>query len=234
MKHSPPSDFFRPFENLKSLLKQRADTDAASAGEKPQKHSDAAVKPADDCQLFVRAMADVKPLSGKKRVTKRNLSARPLPPPENADSEVLACLDNLVKFGQGFVVSDTPEYMEGRRAEVHPEITKRLHQGNYAIQGHIDLHGLGAKDALLELDHFFRQAVQTGKQAVLIVHGRGLSSPKKPVLKAKVYEWLTRGPWRKWVIAFASAQLQDGGAGATYVLLRQRPQTRRFRKKPHA
>jgi DNA-nicking Smr family endonuclease len=35
---------------------------------------------------------------------------------------------------------------------------------------------------------------------------------------------------RKWVIAFSSARSCDGGAGATYVLLRQRPLTMRFRK----
>jgi DNA-nicking Smr family endonuclease len=66
---------------------------------------------------------------------------------------------------------------------------------------------------------------------VLIVHGRGLSSPAKPVLKTKVIEWLTCGPWRKWVIAFTSARSFDGGAGATYVLLRQRPVTRSKRKR---
>jgi DNA-nicking Smr family endonuclease len=70
-----------------------------------------------------------------------------------------------------------------------------------------------------------------GKRSVLIVHGRGLSSPSKPVLKAKVYEWLTSGQWRKWVIAFSSARSYDGGTGATYVLLRQRPLTKRFRKR---
>jgi DNA-nicking Smr family endonuclease len=66
---------------------------------------------------------------------------------------------------------------------------------------------------------------------VLIVHGRGLSSPAKPILKTKVIKWLTSGPWRKWVMAFTSARWCDGGAGATYVLLRKRPVTKRFKKK---
>ena len=81
------------------------------------------------------------------------------------------------------------------------------------------------------LEAFLKDAIRTGKRAVLIVHGRGLSSPDIPVLKSKVYAWLTRGPWRKWVIAFTSAKLHDGGAVATYVLLRQRPLTRQHRKK---
>jgi DNA-nicking Smr family endonuclease len=73
-------------------------------------------------------------------------------------------------------------------------------------------------------------AVTTGKNGVLVIHGRGLSSPEEPKLKGKVVEWLTRGPWRKWVVAYASARSCDGGAGATYVLLRRYPATRRLRK----
>jgi DNA-nicking Smr family endonuclease len=70
-----------------------------------------------------------------------------------------------------------------------------------------------------------------GKRALLIIHGRGLSSPVKPILKSKVYLWLTTSPWHKWVIAFTSARACDGGAGATYVLLRQKPLSKRLRKK---
>jgi DNA-nicking Smr family endonuclease len=44
-----------------------------------------------------------------------------------------------------------------------------------------------------------------------------------------VEEWLTRGPWRKWVVAYSSARIYDGGAGATYVLLRERPVSKRFK-----
>jgi len=72
--------------------------------------------------------------------------------------------------------------------------------------------------------------VITGKTGVLIVHGRGLSSPFEPVLKRKVVEWLTHGPWRKWVAAYASARICDGGAGATYVLLSPRPVSKRRKK----
>jgi DNA-nicking Smr family endonuclease len=71
----------------------------------------------------------------------------------------------------------------------------------------------------------------SGKRAVLVIHGRGLSSPAKPVLKSNVYRWLTTTPWHKWVIAFTSARLCDGGAGACYILLRRKPLTKKYRKK---
>jgi DNA-nicking Smr family endonuclease len=139
-------------------------------------------------------------------------------------------LSNLVNSGEGFVVADTSEYIEGTGYNIHPEITKRLHRGDFSIQSHIDLHGLGVEDAEKAFGVFFKDCIATGKRAVLVVHGRGLSSVDKPVLKTKVIEWLTRSPWRKWVIAYSSARTCDGGAGATYVLLRQRPMTRRYRK----
>ncbi len=56
------------------------------------------------------------------------------------------------------------------------------------------------------------------------------SSPGEAILKNKVREWLSQGYWLKRVIAYASAQSYDGGAGATYVLLRHRPLTKRSRK----
>jgi DNA-nicking Smr family endonuclease len=89
---------------------------------------------------------------------------------------------------------------------------------------------LNAHEAREVLQEFLKRAIITGKRGVLIIHGRGLSSPSEPILKEKVIEWLTHGPWRKWVIAYASARLCDGGAGATYVLLRRRPISKRLKK----
>lgn len=188
--------------------------------------------PETESRLFQEAMEGVIPM--------QHNTYTDLAPPSNhpkesqkqsADNETLNRLQNLVNNGEGFVVADTPEYREGVGYNVHPRITRHLHGGQFSIQAHIDLHGLTAGQAQEALNFFFKEAVTTGKRAILIVHGRGLSSPQKPVLKNKVHEWLTSGPWRKWVIAFTSARPVDGGAGATYVLLRQRPITKRFKKK---
>jgi DNA-nicking Smr family endonuclease len=128
-------------------------------------------------------------------------------------------------------VAQTPEYIEGKSERVHPFVLERLHRGDFSIQAHIDLHGMTVEGAHEAFEKFLKTSILRGRRAVLIVHGRGLSSPAEPVLKTKVCEWLTSGPWRKWIMAFSSARHCDGGAGATYVLLRHRPLSKRYRKK---
>jgi DNA-nicking Smr family endonuclease len=150
---------------------------------------------------------------------------------EGLPDEAIDRLKNLIKYGAGFDVSLTPEYVEGVANGVAPEIARRLHRGDFSIQSHIDLHGLRVHEAREVFNEFLEKSIATGKRAVLIIHGRGLSSPAKPILKSKVYLWLTTSPWHKWVIAFTSARLSDGGTGAIYVLLRQKPLAKRFRKK---
>ena len=147
------------------------------------------------------------------------------------EEDVRQCLDNLVKCGEGFIISKTPEYMEGTGRDIPPEFAERLHRGDFSIQAHLDLHGMVAEQARDAFENFLNETIRSCKRAVLIIHGRGISSPGEPVLKNKVNEWLTRSHWRKWVIAFTSAQSYDGGAGATYVLLRHRLKSKRPRKK---
>ena len=109
-------------------------------------------------------------------------------------------LNELIRYGKGFRVEDTPEYIEGSGYMACREVARRLHRGDFSIQAHLDLHGLNTIQAKESFDRFLKNSIATGKRAVLIVHGRGLSSPAKPVLKTKVVKWITRGPWRKWVI----------------------------------
>ena len=181
--------------------------------------------------MFRQAMDGVKPVEREAPRAKEKGAVSPGGFRTGDDSESLSRLTALVERGVGFVVSDTPEYMEGTGYNVPLEFARRLHRGDFSIQAHIDLHGLNAGDAKEMFDRFLRDAIAAGKRAVLIVHGRGLSSTDEPILKNKVREWLTSHFWRKWIIAFASARACDGGAGATYVLLRQRPATKRYGRK---
>src|SRR5207249_10792062 len=65
-----------------------------------------------------------------------------------------------------------------------PRVVKRLRRGEFALQGHVDLHGLLKGEAKSELEAFLARSRQQGKRCVLVVHGRGLHSKDQvPVLK---------------------------------------------------
>lgn len=188
----------------------------------------------DDEAFFQQAMSDVRPLERDEPdtyVEKRIQTKRPREPKNNEETAGVEELTRLLEYGEGFVVANMPEYIEGTGYNVAPGVARRLHRGEFAIEAFIDLHGCTVDAAWEVFNTFLMESLRSGKRAVLIVHGRGLSSPQRPVLKDKVSEWLTRGPWRKWVIAFSSAPAYDGGVGATYVLLRKQPATKRLRKK---
>ncbi len=227
MRSNEPGSFHRPFERLSDLITAKALPVAPAPAAKAA--APAPLPPPSEQELFTEAMRGVQPL-GKRGEPAGRLRPPPAAPGSSPDADEMNHLAQLVACGEGFVVADTPEYMEGAGCLAPPGITHRLHRGDFALQGHVDLHGLNAEQAQAVFESFIRQSLAAGRRALLIIHGRGRSSPSDPVLKSKLKEWLTRGPWRKWVIAFTSARACDGGAGATYLLLRRRPLTKRLRR----
>ena len=224
MKSSKSSHSFKSFQDLEVLVKNKS---LPSRRDVVPKNREIEQSPELEEKLFKEAMEGVKPIPKDKTIGRKIQIELPETARNREDAEVLEKLTNLVRYGTGFTVSDTPEYIEGTGYNVPATIAKRLHRGDFSIQAHVDLHGLRVDDAKETFEAFLDWAVTSGRRGVLVVHGRGLSSPSEPILKNKVKEWLTRGPWRKWVVAYCSARKCDGGAGATYVLLRQRPVSKR-------
>ncbi len=229
MKSRKSSLILHSFEDLKDLPRTKSLPPPRPPDPVPKDHKEEVKGPELDEELFAKAMEGVTPIPRENFIERVCQVAPPERSREREESETLSKLEDLVKYGRGFNVADTPEYIEGTGYQVPPAIAKRLHRGDFSIQAHVDLHGYNAEDAKEVFEKFLRWAVFTNKKGVLIVHGRGLCSPAEPVLKKKVEEWLTRGPWRKWVVAYSSARICDGGAGATYVLLRERPVSKRFK-----
>jgi DNA-nicking Smr family endonuclease len=221
---APKPVFASPFKDLKKML-------AGRAAEKPRgvvraKAPAAAIKPdepaeLDETALLREALAGVRPLSGG-RATRLPVEPRVNHEIVSEDAEIIAQLSDLVS-GQGpFDITETEEYVEGMRVGMDPRLLARLRRGEFAMQAHIDMHGMIQPAAHEALSRFITESVRKGNRAVLVVHGRGRGSPGgRPVLKQATAKWLSHGIIGGHVLAFATARPADGGAGAMYVLLRR-------------
>jgi DNA-nicking Smr family endonuclease len=131
-------------------------------------------------------------------------------------------MGEVLKESYRFNVVNLPEYMEGYVDDVSPLVMDKLRKGEFSVQKVLDLHGLSADDAHDAFRSFIGDAVQSQICCVRVIHGRGLKSRSGPVLKEKLKEWIVRAMHRKWVVAFSSSKMSDGGPGATTILLRNR------------
>lgn len=166
--------------------------------------------------------------SGARRLEPGAGTAAPPPPrtaPEQVwhpDLEAVDALRALVGGDAPFDLADSDEFIEGWVAGLDHKIVAKLRRGEFAVQGHLDLHGLKKDEAKRAAEEFLRGARLAGKRCVLLVHGRGLHSKDQvPVLKDALRGWLSTQRFGRHALAFATAKPADGGAGAIYVLLRR-------------
>jgi DNA-nicking Smr family endonuclease len=176
-----------------------------------------------DAELFQREMSSVnrmgQKVSGRERPIEQE---RAILVRQSEEAESYALLSDLVEGIGPFDIADTDEYIEGLAPGLDRRLLRGLRRGDYAVQAHIDLHGLKRDEARVRVEQFLHDARLHSHRCVLIIHGRGLNSKDQiPVLKESVRVWLTRGRISHSVLCFATARPTDGGAGAVYVLLRR-------------
>jgi DNA-nicking Smr family endonuclease len=225
-QHKPPSTkpiFHSPLRELAKLMRQKSE---AAARRKPVAPATPPAPPiapaqADDESLFREAVDGARPIArtGRARVA---VEPRVSVSIVTEEAEVMAELSDLVSGQAPFELIETEDYVEGMRRGTDPRLVTRLRRGEFAIQGHIDLHGMIRGDAKVALADYILDSVRKGRRAVLIVHGRGRGSPGgHPVLKHATAHWLSHGTISGYVLVFTTARPSDGGAGAMYVLLRR-------------
>lgn len=174
----------------------------------------------DDDELFHREMGDVRPLKAERRVPIRREEVSALARRarrEAATSEVAP--DRNILSTAEIDLLDAYYPLEFKRQGIQHGVFRKLKQGRYSIDARLDLHRMTVEQARDEVYAFIREAMACDLRMVMIVHGRGRHSRAQgAVLKSYLNRWL---PLLDDVQAFASAQPQHGGVGATYVLLRK-------------
>lgn len=212
----------RPFAQVERALREQFERQAAPAPEPkpPPPRLPPEAEAPDDELLFAREMLDVRPLPRDNRVpaAERNVDAAR----RDSEAEAMAELADLVAGRAEFDFTGSDEFIEGIAHGLDRRLLKRLRQGQFAVQGHLDLHGLTRQEARADAEQFIARSRARGHRCVRIVHGRGLNSKDQlPVLKESLRVWLARGRIARSVLAFCSARPSDGGGGAVYVLLRR-------------
>lgn len=221
--------FNNPFDQLKGLkLKKNKPKPVVTPKPVPPAASkDVPVAP-DEEDLFRMAMSGVDRM-GKTQAGRQIADVvKPAPPVAKVDPDEQArsMLHDLVSGKVEFELEFTDEFVQGFVIGIDQKIFRQLKAGQLSPEAHLDLHGLNAEQAYESLLMFMRDAYYQGKRCILLIPGRGINSPGgMPVLKQELKSWLTRDPLKRVVLGFSTAQPRHGGAGAIYVLLRQRKKT---------
>ncbi len=176
----------------------------------------------DDSSLLTEAMQGVKTIDeSRKRIMNKHAVRHFRQFSQNDDPQKL--LEEAIQEDHRLNVTNLPEYMEGFAEGINPITMEKLRAGEFSVQRTLDLHGYSIDDADELFQAFVKNAVREGLKCVKIIHGRGLKSKGRPVLKEHLKTWIIKAMHRKWVLAFSNALMNEGGPGATYILLKKNP-----------
>ncbi len=182
--------------------------------------------PQDERFVYAEAMEGVQQISHDKALIRRPAPAKIRCTTTIEDPQQL--LEEAVRDKRKLNVTNMPEYMEGYAEGINPVTLDKLKNSEFSIQKTLDLHGFSLEDAQKTFEEFITDSIKNGLNCVKVVHGRGLKSRNVPVLKETLKSWIIRDINRKWVTAFSSARMCDGGPGATCILLNKKPVKKRI------
>ncbi|MBF0282739.1 MAG: Smr/MutS family protein [Zetaproteobacteria bacterium] len=172
----------------------------------------------DDDEAFIEAMDAVARLNFRPKVVRK----------KNAEGDASAHSASQLRRGwvksamvyqpKSALVADG-DCWTLRVSGVSAARMKQLAQVRESVLWELDLHGKSEDEALDALAGFLHKALQQGVREVCVVHGRGLHSSGKAVLKRTVYQGLQFGTWAEQVLAVRPKPGSHGGA--CLILLRK-------------
>ncbi|MHC8491489.1 Smr/MutS family protein [Thalassospira sp. SM2505] len=180
---------------------------------KRRKGDDAMCAPDDDIHTSDTAIQLPDNLAENLERSEENRAARNLPSARNADRG--------------------PQIKKQTLADLKPGVTdgidrstaNKFQKGKMTIDGRIDLHGMTQDVAHNALNAFIEESWQAGKRCVLVITGKGSRADeygRTGLLRQRTPQWLSAPRLRNRILAINQAQIQHGGAGAFYVLLKRR------------
>ncbi len=172
--------------------------------------------PSESAEVFRAAMAGVQPLKCENRLALR--PERPTPVPRQLRHDEAAVLQELLQPVDDPAEIETGEELLYLRTGYPPLLLRQLRRGVFSCADSIDLHAMTEKIAQEVLVQFIAQASRHDLGCVRVIHGKGLRSHGRPVLKLMAQKFLKKHPS---VIAFASCRPINGGTGAVDILLKK-------------
>lgn len=173
----------------------------------------------DDDVQFTVAMAGVKPLKVTARADiKTTKKQSPGVAERRASAIATAAKDSNYLSEEHAPPVGSYDILGFVRPGVQHGVYGKLRRGRYQPEASLDLHRMTVAQARVEVWGFLHEAFACQLRTVMILHGKGDRSPRGPVLKSFVAQWLPHIPE---VLAYHSAQPRQGGAGALYVLLKK-------------
>lgn len=179
---------------------------------KPKKPS---LEELSDEQLFQQALEGVVPLKNPD-ISDSRKPRRSLPKKALFELELIHADESteLSSSEQQHSIDDNNAH---RKNGVQLRILKKLKRGHFPIEDEFDLHHLNTQSGRIALLDFISYCLQQNYRCVRIIHGKGLHSSAGPKLKLMSRELLRS---HRQVMAFASCKQNEGGDGATDVLLK--------------
>lgn len=179
----------------------------------------------DDIDLFRKAVKDTTPLRQKSKKVDNLSAAKPKKAlTQTRDTAENRFIDELDTKHDVISEMDTPQVAAAdilvfSRPGIQNKLLQKLRRGQIPIEADLDLHGMRVKDANAEITAFLNYSLSSGLRCIKIIHGKGRGGTSDmPILKNSVNTWLRQIPY---VLAFCSAQPNDGGIGAVYILLKK-------------
>jgi DNA-nicking Smr family endonuclease len=170
----------------------------------------------DDHKLFVDAVGPVRRITHERADATTN---RPAPEPRQSLLDEARVPGELIASVIDPALIEVGEELSYLKDGHSPALLRKLKRGQFSIADEIDLHQMTANVARSAIAGFLADSKRAGKLCVRIIHGKGLRSRNEgPVLKRLVDSLLRR---RGDVLAYASAKPNEGGTGATIVLLKR-------------